>query len=193
MKSCNSSSEIALTRQVHCGQGPSGGASMRSVTSCVSGQWVNDVVRTGCRWGRRAPGYGGKFRGCRKPNAGWPLRGGQPASKRCELSSRCGRHGVNDLLELALDCGAQGGHHGDEDGRDQGDEQAVLNGGGALGALAEALLRDEDERGEVSGNGIHVGSPFSTVTRPERLVMSPGSSEGPPVITGPARLRRRVP
>jgi len=53
-----------------------------------------------------------------------------------------------------------------------------------LGGLAETLLRDEDERGEVSGNGVHVGSPFSTVTGPERSVMSPGSfpSEGPPEL-----------
>src|SRR5450759_2387256 len=128
--------------------------------------------------------YDGKFRGWEKPNADWPLRGGQPASKRCELSSRDGRDGlqlVDDRREGALDRGAQGGHDGDDDGRDQGDEEAVLNGGGALGGLAEALLRVEGERGQVSGNGVDVGSPFSTVTGPERSVMSPGSfpSEGP--------------
>src|SRR5664279_3806430 len=103
--------------------------------------------------GASGPGYGGKFRGCRKPNAGWPLRGGQPASKRCEASS----DGVGNRGEQATQRASQQRYHGDQDGRDQGDEQAVLNGRGALGGLAEALLRDDDECGEVSGNGSHVG------------------------------------
>lgn len=111
-------------------------------------------------------GLVGKFRWrewqCRPAAAG----SDRPALSDQRIRSRLDGDLAADLGELRAQVGAEQRDGGDDDGRDQGDEQAVLNGGGALGGLAETGLGDEDERGEVSGNSVHVGGPFSTIARP---------------------------